>query len=381
MNKYNETDLVGKKFGKLTIIKLHGYNKYKQALWECKCDCGDTRIVLFNLLKNGTITCCNKNKHNKDFLIGKKFGMLTVLELVSENKQILLKCKCDCGNICLKNYTYLQQVKNASCGCFNDLTGKRFGRLTVIKNVGVHKTRAQKIWLCKCDCGNEVIRVTDDLKRSENASCGCYITKSRQKLLKNNAKIKNFKKKNFVDNTCLHILKNKKPFANNKLGARGVIYNERAKLYFAYLYCQHQQISLGYYKNLEDAIKAHERGVEKYFEPILKKHAKIKKCKVCGKEFESKNSLHLYCSKECKIKQNVLDSAKYRRDYSKKYQEKNKEKISNYNKQRYKTLDKEKVKKHNRDYYIKNKDKIREKYQEYRLSYYKSHYIKKSKNP
>lgn len=58
-----------------------------------------------------------------------------------------------------------------------DLTGQRFGRLTVIERVedyvtpsGQHKAR----WLCKCDCGNEKKVTATALKRGNTQSCGCY---------------------------------------------------------------------------------------------------------------------------------------------------------------------------------------------------------------
>lgn len=249
-----------------------------------------------------------------------------------------------------------------------DYTNKRFGNL-----VALRKEKRGKIlgWICKCDCGKEKWIETYSLTRGVK-SCGCRATKAL------NEARKNFQKKDIKEGTSL-ISMQRNLNSNNSSGIKGVAWSPAQKYWIAYLTLKGHKFQKSF-KEKEDAIKYRKYLEEKYFEPILKKHAKIKKCKVCGKEFESKNSLHLYCSKECKIKQNVLDSAKYRRDYSKKYQDKNREKISNYNKQRYKTLDKEKVKKHNHDYYIKNKDKIREKYQEYRLSYYKSHYIKKSKN-
>lgn len=54
-----------------------------------------------------------------------------------------------------------------------DLTGQKFGRLTVIKrgdNAGIH---AQ--WLCKCDCGNpELVLIRgQSLKDGKTCSCGC----------------------------------------------------------------------------------------------------------------------------------------------------------------------------------------------------------------
>lgn len=54
-----------------------------------------------------------------------------------------------------------------------ELTGKRFGRLLVIKEVGRNKGR-QKIWLCKCDCGKEKEIPTTYLTSGDTTSCGCY---------------------------------------------------------------------------------------------------------------------------------------------------------------------------------------------------------------
>lgn len=38
-------DLIGQKFGKLTVESSAGTNKWKHRLWECKCDCGNIVIV------------------------------------------------------------------------------------------------------------------------------------------------------------------------------------------------------------------------------------------------------------------------------------------------------------------------------------------------
>lgn len=58
-------------------------------------------------------------------------------------------------------------------GKFQDLTGQKFGKLTVIKQAT--KLRGRTAWLCKCDCGNEnFIHVTsNDLKTGNTKSCGC----------------------------------------------------------------------------------------------------------------------------------------------------------------------------------------------------------------
>ena len=56
-----------------------------------------------------------------------------------------------------------------------DLTGRRYGRLTVISyNEEVSKQKGRVYWNCKCDCGNEVIIRGDNLRSENTMSCGCY---------------------------------------------------------------------------------------------------------------------------------------------------------------------------------------------------------------
>lgn len=72
-------------------------------------------------------------------------------------------------------------------GSFIDLTGKRFNRLTVIKRAEDYISKGgyhQIQWLCKCDCGNEIIVFGNDLKRGKTTSCGCY----RKEVAYNNKK-------------------------------------------------------------------------------------------------------------------------------------------------------------------------------------------------
>ena len=55
---------------------------------------------------------------------------------------------------------------------FIDLTGKRFGRLLVVKRNGY---KGGKIaWLCKCDCGNEKAISSACLLKGLSTSCGCF---------------------------------------------------------------------------------------------------------------------------------------------------------------------------------------------------------------
>jgi len=55
---------------------------------------------------------------------------------------------------------------------FIDLTGQRFGRLTVLKRQANNKHNSE-MWLCQCDCGNKKVIIGFDLKRGHTKSCGC----------------------------------------------------------------------------------------------------------------------------------------------------------------------------------------------------------------
>lgn len=52
-----------------------------------------------------------------------------------------------------------------------DLSGQRFGRLLVVRKIPSYCSAA--MWLCQCDCGNEVHVLGTTLRRCESRSCGC----------------------------------------------------------------------------------------------------------------------------------------------------------------------------------------------------------------
>lgn len=71
---------------------------------------------------------------------------------------------------------------------FNDLTGKIFGKLVVVKFVGFNEHR-KSIWLCKCDCGNEKEILGNSLVSNRTLSCGCYKNKIGSERLTKKIKI------------------------------------------------------------------------------------------------------------------------------------------------------------------------------------------------
>jgi hypothetical protein len=67
-----------------------------------------------------------------------------------------------------------------------DLTGERFGRLTVVEfdRLQNHKT----YWKCACDCGLTVVATGNNLRSGNTKSCGCLHKEKVRAVGKSNAK-------------------------------------------------------------------------------------------------------------------------------------------------------------------------------------------------
>lgn len=51
-------DLVGQRFGRLTVIARDRESKQKRAIWKCLCDCGSETVVRGSHLRSGKIKSC-----------------------------------------------------------------------------------------------------------------------------------------------------------------------------------------------------------------------------------------------------------------------------------------------------------------------------------
>lgn len=67
-------------------------------------------------------------------------------------------------------------------GVPKDLTGQRFGRLVAVRRVGTK--RRQALWLCHCDCGNDVEVCSQELLNGHTVSCKCWSRENSSKRLK-----------------------------------------------------------------------------------------------------------------------------------------------------------------------------------------------------
>lgn len=148
MSRFN--DLTGRKFGKLTAIEPVGNDKFGGKLWLCKCECGGETVALAGNLVNGRYKgCgCERGKALKEDLTGKRFGMLTVLEEAEPYISLQglsftrWKCRCDCGSEKIAKSADLKNGKTNNCGC---QTRKKKAKAKTIH--GLSKTRIKGVWL------------------------------------------------------------------------------------------------------------------------------------------------------------------------------------------------------------------------------------------
>lgn len=120
-------------------------------------------------------------------MVGERFGRLVVLSRAPNRKKATYwKCRCDCGTEKEVARSALTSGSTSSCGCLSrekarergqkkvkNILGNVYGRLTVVELVeGVRRGR-QRVWRCRCECGNEIQTTGSLLRNGHSRSCGC----------------------------------------------------------------------------------------------------------------------------------------------------------------------------------------------------------------
>lgn len=189
-------DLVGKIFGKLTVLEDTGKrDKYQNVIWRCECSCESHNIVEVitgSLTSGGTQSCGCLHKEKakeqgvktKKDLTGKHFGKLTVLQDSGKRKNgcVVWICQCSCEKHSIIEVTTgnLQSGHTKSCGClighhtkYN--VGDTIGKLTLIEKTNKRTNNGDIVWRAKCNCDNpNMLEVTSIyLATSPYPSCGC----------------------------------------------------------------------------------------------------------------------------------------------------------------------------------------------------------------
>lgn len=152
--------MLNKKFGKLTILRYLGKSERGDNLWQCKCDCGEIvvgRTANVDKPNSGCRKCKiasgDRSQKMRTYLLGKKFGRLTVTDYAGKNRflQVMWKCKCDCGNETIVRSSSLISGDSQSCGCYSR---DRF--VSANTTHGLHKHPLYAVWAAMRDrCYNE----------------------------------------------------------------------------------------------------------------------------------------------------------------------------------------------------------------------------------
>lgn len=163
---------IGKTYGELTIIEILPTKNNKTRVL-CKCSCGNTKECNLADLKSGNTRTCGQCSIYS--MIGQKYEHLTVLEYkgVGNSGHRMFLCQCDCGNQIIVSGTRLKNHKLKSCGhCLPyEEVGKRYGKLVVTEYA--FSKNQKRYWKCQCDCGNIAYVTTDHLHSGHSQSCGC----------------------------------------------------------------------------------------------------------------------------------------------------------------------------------------------------------------
>ena len=204
-------------------------------------------------------------------LTGQRFEHLIVpkqAEKIGKDTHRVWLCRCDCGNeIILRGYL-LTGGKNTHCGCLSkikvDILGKKYGRLTVIGFAKNDKHQNAQ-WLCRCGCGKEKIIQGAALRRGAIQRCSCL------KLEQNAADMQGRRINDLVDGTSLGKIRSSTLNSNNISGCKGVSWNAKTCKWIANITLQKKRTYLGSFAKLEDAVEARKKAEAIFYAPIIEK--------------------------------------------------------------------------------------------------------------
>lgn len=275
-------DLTNKTFGLLTAKEIVGKDK-RGFLWRCECECGGEKIVPAAYLRNGHTTSCGcivKNIKENAVKKGDRWGRLEADEFVrydtpENGHRAIWRFKCDCGNFKEMPVSHVKFGNVRSCGCKatehisnlnkEDITGETYDRLIADHPTDKRDVTGSIIWVFRCECGNTIELSVGTFRSGRVHSCGCLYTKSRKDCT-------SFRK-DFVDSTCLSsIVASKTPSARNTSGHTGVYLDKRSGKWQAYINYKNKRYYLGFFTNIDDAIRARKEGEARIHDPMIMEH-------------------------------------------------------------------------------------------------------------
>lgn len=247
VKKINFSVYPGAKIGAWLVMEECGDGKNRR--WNCRCDCGTQRTVLDRSLRyGGSMSCgCQSRKRimekQSNDLSGRRFGSLTVskqAESIHGRIGRCWLCICDCGREIIVPGTELLTERRDHCGCrtshnfmFQDITARKFGRIKALYPLEETTRKGNPIWHCICDCGKELEFSCSRLMSGNVQSCGCASRK--------------------IENDAEEINEKWKLPKNNTSGMKGVYINQGR--YEAVYTFKGKRYWLGAYTLFADAVR------------------------------------------------------------------------------------------------------------------------------
>lgn len=204
-------------------------------------------------------------------LSGKRFGRLTVIERGENSKtgQAYWWCFCDCGEVKQFRGTHLTSGRSTSCGCYShDLSIKH----------GMHGTPEYKAYynmIKRCeyenddryaDYGGRGIQVCPEWRESFQR----YLADMGPRPTKRHSIDRIDVNGNYEPSNCRWAIKeiqehNKRPRKDSPVGIRGVRYDEQSGKYIAQIYVNGKTQRIGTFSSRTDAEKERKEAEQRYW--------------------------------------------------------------------------------------------------------------------
>lgn len=140
--------------------------------------------------------CANKRRaeNNRIDVVGNKYGRLTIIDTILNTYPTKVKCKCDCGNIYVGAQTDIVSGHTQSCGCLHkdrtsesntkDWTGVISAHGVEFLYQDIMNDQGQWLWRCKCGiCGGEFTALPAKINNGHITSCGCAAQSAGERLI------------------------------------------------------------------------------------------------------------------------------------------------------------------------------------------------------
>lgn len=205
-------------------------------------------------------------------ITGIKFGKLTPIEVVGKNKrrQLMWKCKCDCGNESVACGSEMRLGRIKSCGCLRKekfkLKHKRGNDYDLTHEYGIGYTTRGEIFYFDLEDYEKIKPYSWHANRGYIQTLSGKTHIFMHRLVLNASNIVDHINHNKSDNRKSN-LRECTPAQNsmNRNGVAGITFDKLSNKWNAYIGMNYKRINLGYFKVKQDAIEARKKAEKKYF--------------------------------------------------------------------------------------------------------------------